>query len=485
MNALNATHDPALRSWVESANSAGTDFPIQNLPFAVFRRRGAEGAGNEGTAGGGGQGSGGHRGGSGGEGGEGFRGGNSGERFRGGVAIGDQVLDLGSPELQALSSGGVAAKASDVVAAAIVACGEPTLNSYMALGPAAWSALRAFLSEVLRADSPHATRLRTALVPQKDAEFTVPARIGDYTDFYASIHHATSVGRLFRPDNPLLPNYKWVPIGYHGRASSIRVSGQEFARPVGQIMPKGAPLPFVAPTRSLDYELEVGIFIGTGNALGSRVPLAGAEDHVFGLCLLNDWSARDIQAWEYQPLGPFLAKSFATTISPWIVTLEALAPFRAPWTRPVDDPQPLPYLEGASLRAAGAIDIRLEVWLETERMRAAGLAPERLSHSSFRDSYWSVGQLVAHHSVNGCNLVPGDLLGSGTQSGPTAEEAGSLLELSEGGKRPLTLRSGETRTFLADGDRVTFRGWCERPGCARVGFGEVAGVVLPADLPTF
>jgi fumarylacetoacetase len=456
MNVLNATHDPALRSWVDSANSAGADFPIQNLPFAVFRRQGAGGAG------GGGPGAGGQRGGSG------------GERFRGGVAIGDQVLDLGAPELRSLSSG--------VVTEALVACGEPALNSYMSLGPAAWSALRAFLSEVLRADSPHATRLRAALVPQKDAEYTVPTRIGDYTDFYASIHHATSVGRLFRPDNPLLPNYKWVPIGYHGRASSIRVSGQEFARPVGQIMPKGAPLPFVAPTRSLDYELEVGIFIGTGNALGSRVPLAAAEDHVFGLCLLNDWSARDIQAWEYQPLGPFLAKSFATTISPWIVTLEALAPYRAPWTRPADDPQPLPYLEGPTLRASGAIDIQLEVWLETARMRAEALAPERLSHSSFRDSYWSVGQLVAHHSVNGCNLSPGDLLGSGTQSGPTAEEAGSLLELSEGGKRPLALRSGETRTFLADGDRVTFRAWCERPGSARVGFGEVAGVVEPADL---
>jgi fumarylacetoacetase len=477
MNVLNATHDPTLRSWVESANSAGMDFPIQNLPFAVFRRRWAGGAGGGGE-------------GVGGEGvanasDSGIREAGIAEPFRGGVAIGDQILDLGSPELRALSSGGLVAKASDVVAAAMAACGEPTLNSYMALGPTVWSALRAFLSEVLRADFPHATRLRSALVPQEDAEFTVPARIGDYTDFYASIHHATSVGRLFRPDNPLLPNYKWVPIGYHGRASSIRVSGQEFARPVGQIMPKGAPQPFVAPTRSLDYELEVGIFIGSGNPLGSRVSLAVAEDHVFGLCLLNDWSARDIQAWEYQPLGPFLAKSFATTISPWIVTLEALAPFRAPWTRPADDPQPLPYLEGPTLRAEGAIDIRLEVWLETERMRAAGLAPERLSHSSFRDSYWSVGQLVAHHSVNGCNLAPGDLLGSGTQSGPTPEEAGSLLELSEGGKRPLTLRSGETRTFLADGDRVTFRGWCERPGCARVGFGEVAGVVLPADLPTF
>jgi fumarylacetoacetase len=247
-------------------------------------------------------------------------------------------------------------------------------------------------------------------------------------------------------------------------------------------MPKGAPCPIVAPTRSLDYELEVGIFIGTGNALGSRVPLEAAEDHVFGLCLLNDWSARDIQAWEYQPLGPFLAKNFATTISPWIVTLDALAPFRTPWTRPAEDPQPLSYLEGPSLRASGAVDIQLEVWLETARMRAEMLAPERLSHATFRDSYWSVAQLVAHHSINGCNLAAGDLLGSGTQSGPAPGEAGSLLELSEGGKRPLTLRSGETRTYLADGDRVTFRGWCERTGCARIGFGEVTGVVLPADL---
>jgi fumarylacetoacetase len=442
MNTLNATHDPALRSWVDSANRTDADFPIQNLPFGVFRG----GLPRSGSA----------------------------EPYRGGVAIGDQILDLGARELRNLSSG--------IVTEALVACGEPTLNSFMGLGRESWSALRGFLSEVLRADSPHATRLRTALVPQKDAQYALPARVGDYTDFYTSINHATAVGRLFRPDNPLLPNYKWIPIGYHGRASSIRVSGQEFPRPVGQIMPKGAPGPLVAPTRSLDYELEVGIFIGTGNALGSRVPLEAAEDHVFGLCLLNDWSARDIQAWEYQPLGPFLAKNFATTISPWIVTLDALAPFRTPWTRPAADPQPLSYLEGPSLRASGAIDIRLEVWLETARMRAGMLAPERLSQATFRDSYWSVAQLVAHHSVNGCNLAAGDLLGSGTQSGPAAGEAGSLVELSEGGKRPLTLRSGETRTFLADGDRVTFRGWCERAGCARIGFGEVTGVVLPADL---
>ena len=436
MYAINATHDPSLKSWVGSANRADTDFPLQNLPFGIFRRSGRE------------------------------------EPWRGGVAIGDQVLDLGAVELRGLASG--------VAAKALAACGEPTLNSYIRLGREAWSALRAFLSQVLRADSPHGVQLRSALVPQREAEYALPVRIGDYTDFYASIHHATAVGRLFRPENPLLPNYKWVPIGYHGRASSIRVSGQRIQRPVGQLMPKGAPCPSVGPTRSLDYELEVGIFIGAGNELGSRVPLAAAEEHVFGLCLLNDWSARDIQAWEYQPLGPFLAKNFATTLSPWIVTLEALAPFRAPWTRPADDPQPLPYLDGAELRSAGAIDLQLEVWLETERMRAQGEPPERLSHSSLRDCYWSVSQLVAHHTVNGCNLEPGDLLGSGTQSGPGPGEAGSLLELSAGGKQPITLRSGETRTFLADGDRVIFRGRCERAGFVRIGFGEVAGLVLPA-----
>lgn len=435
---LNATHDPRLESWLESANRADTDFPIQNLPFGVFRRRGAA------------------------------------ERFRGGVALGDHVIDLGSGELRALAPAGA-------VTAAIAACGESTLNTFFALGRASWSALRAFLSDVFRAGSPHAARLRAALVPQSEVEYAVPVSIGDYTDFYASIYHATAVGRLFRPDNPLLPNYKWVPIGYHGRSSSVRVSAQEFRRPLGQIMPKGEATPRVAPARSLDYELEVGIFIGTGNALGERIALEQAEEHVFGVGLLNDWSARDIQAWEYQPLGPFLAKNFATTISPWIVTLEALAPFRAPWGRPADDPQPLPYLEGAEVRAAGGLDLRLEACLETPRMRAEGQAPERLSQSSFRHSYWTIAQLVAHHTVNGCNLRPGDLLGSGTQSGPTPQEAGSLLELTEGGKRPLTLCSGETRTYLQDGDRVIFRGWCERDGFVRIGLGEVSGVVLPAD----
>ena len=440
MIAVNATHDPALRSWVGSANRADCDFPIQNLPFGVFRRAASE------------------------------------EAWRGGVAIGDQVLDLGAVALRELSSG--------VVTKALAACaGESTLNSFMAMGREAWSALRGFLSEVLRAGSPHTQTLRAALVPQDEVEFALPARIGDYTDFYASIHHATAVGRLFRPDNPLLPNYKWVPIGYHGRASSIRVSGQRFTRPMGQIMSPGASSPEVSATRRLDYELEVGVFIGAGNALGARVHVDRVADHVFGLCLLNDWSARDIQAWEYQPLGPFLAKNFATTISPWIVTFEALAPFQTQWLRPREDPQPLSYLESAAVRAAGAIDVQLEVWLETQRMRATGAPAERLSHATFRDSYWTVAQLVAHHTVNGCNLEAGDLFGSGTQSGPTPAEAGSLLELSQGGKSPITLRSGETRTFLEDGDRVIFRGWCERDGFRRIGFGEVAGLVLPADLP--
>jgi len=432
---LNATHDPGLKSWVESANRAGADFPIQNLPFAVFRRAGGS------------------------------------ADFRGGVAIGDQILDLAALHELRLLSG----SAAD----ALAACAQPTLNSFMALGYDAWSTLRGALSGLLSANGESA---RGALVAQAAAEFAVPARIGDYTDFYASVYHATTVGALFRPDNPLLPNYKWVPIGYHGRASSIRVSGQQFHRPSGQIKPSGAEDPQLMPTRRLDYELEVGIFIGTGNTLGTAVAIGAAERSVFGLCLLNDWSARDVQAWEYQPLGPFLAKNFATTISPWIVTLEALAPYRTAWTRPAQDPQPLPYLDSAQLRQSGAIDMQLEAYIETAQMRASGNAPYRLSRSNFRHSYWSVAQLVAHHTVNGCNLEAGDLLGSGTQSGPAADEAGSLLELTMNGKQPLTLASGETRTFLADGDRLTLRGWCEKQGLPRVGFGEVAGTVLPAAI---
>ena len=433
---LDATHDPKLRSWVGSANLPGCDFPIQNLPLAVFRRAGG------------------------------------GENFRCGVAIGDCVLDLGALDMLTPFSG--------LGAEALAACGEPSLNRLMTLGREAWIALRHGLSQCLREGSPLAAELQNALIPQSGAEFTLPARIGNYTDFYASIHHATAVGRLFRPDQPLLPNYKWVPIAYHGRASSLGVSGQDVRRPHGQIMPRGAERPQVAPSGRLDFELEVGILIGTGNGLGHPIPIAEAEEHVFGLCLLNDWSARDVQAWEYQPLGPFLAKSFATTISPWVVTLEALAPYRLPWSRPAEDPQPLPYLDCAQLRAGGSIDLHLEVALETASMRAAHTAPQRLARTNFRHSYWSVAQMVAHHTVNGCNLEPGDLLGSGTQSGPAPEEAGSLLELTQGGKRPLQLQSSETRTFLEDGDRLILRGWCERPGCARVGFGEASGTVHAA-----
>jgi fumarylacetoacetase len=433
---VNPTHDPSLRSWVATANAAGCDFPIQNLPFAAFRRAG------------------------------------SAESFRGGVAIGADVLDLAALEALRLVKGDAAE--------ALHACSAPTLNAFMSLGHEASGALRAALSRLLRAGAAEEGAVRAALIPQAAVEYRLAAEVGDYTDFYASIHHATAVGKLFRRDNPLLPNFKWLPIGYHGRASSLCVSGFEFARPTGQILPPGASVPQLAPTRRLDYELEVGIFIGSGNPLGTAIPVSRAEEHVFGLCLLNDWSARDVQAWEYQPLGPFLGKSFATTVSPWVVTLEALEPFRVPWTRPSGEPQPLAYLDDAALRGRGAIDMQLEVWLTTARMRAQGRAAERLSHSNFSDAYWTPAQMVAHHSVNGCNLRPGDLFGSGTQSGPAPTEAGSLLELSAGGKQPLTLASGETRAFLEDGDTVTLRGWCERAGAVRIGFGEATGTVLPA-----
>ena len=421
---------------MSSANDPRGDFPIQNLPLAVCRRAG------------------------------------SGEAFRGGVAIGDQVLDLGA--LQA------ARPFAGLAAQALAAAARSTLNELMGQGAAPRAALRTALSEALRTGSAQEARLRALLIPQSAVEYALPAEVGDYTDFYASIHHATAVGRLFRPDNPLLPNYKWVPIAYHGRASSLRVSGYDVARPMGQVLPAGGAQPELAPTRRLDYELEVGIYIGRGNELGRPVPLAEAEEHVFGLCLLNDWSARDVQSWEYQPLGPFLAKNFATSVSPWIVTLEALAPYRAPWTRPSAEPPPLAYLDDVQVRRAGAFDLELEVWLDTARMRSSGLPPQRLSHANFRDSWWTVSQMLTHHTVNGCNLRPGDLLGSGTQSGPKPEEAGSLLELSAAGKRAIALAGGESRTFLEDGDRVTFRAWCERAGFARIGFGALTGTVLPA-----
>ena len=437
---LNETHDVALRSWVASANLAGTDFPIQNLPYGVFRRKGG------------------------------------GEVFRVGVAIGNQILDLRA----AFESGAFGGFGEVVHKAIVAATAGSNLNPLMELDAAAWSALRMALSTLLREGSVHRSQLESALVPQADAEHALPAQIGDYTDFYTSIHHATAVGKLFRPDNPLLPNYKWVPIGYHGRSSSIAVSGQQFRRPVGQTKPPTSDAPVLGPCKRLDYEMEVGVFMGQGNAIGDAIAIGQAESHVFGLCLLNDWSARDVQAWEYQPLGPFLAKNFASTISPWIVTIEALAPYRAAWTRAAADPQPMAYLDCADLRDSGAFDVQLEVLLQTSAMRAAGTAPQRLSLGNFRDAYWTVSQLVAHHTVGGCNLRAGDLLGSGTLSGPAPESAGSLLELTAGGKQSIGLSNGETRIFIEDGDTVVMRGWAERDGLPRIGFGEVAGTVLPA-----
>lgn len=436
MFVVNKTHDPALTSWVESANAGDTDFPVQNLPFAVFRRAGSN------------------------------------EAFRGGVAIGDQVVDLAALANADIFTGDAKA--------ALVECSKPKLNDFMAMAPSYWSALRLALSDALASGSASQGAVAECLVAQADVEYDLPCVIGDYTDFYTSIHHATSVGSLFRPDNPLLPNYKWVPIGYHGRSSSIEVSGQQFHRPKGQTKAPDATAPSFGPCKRLDYELEVGIYIGGGNKLGDSIKLDDADAHVFGLCLFNDWSARDIQAWEYQPLGPFLAKNFASTVSPWIVTNEALAPFRAAWSRDAADPQPLDYLTSARNSEQGAYDMELEVLVESEKMRADGTAPVKLSQSNFLHSYWTVNQMVAHHTVNGCNFKPGDFLGSGTQSGPEHEEAGSLLELSKGGKQTIDLGNGETRTFLEDGDNVIMRGYCTKDGAKRIGFGEVTSLVLPA-----
>ena len=413
------------RSWVESANDPEGDFPLENLPFGKFT---------------------------------------DGEKRQGiGLAIGDRVLwvrgchdaglfgDLRSPIffLNRLSE------------------------------PFRARELRRRAAELL-SDREHRLKAEPFLIPQSDVAMEAPYRIGDYTDFYASIHHATNVGRLFRPDNPLLPNYKWVPIGYHGRASSIVISGNEVKRPSGQTKAADAAGPTFGLSRMLDYELEVGFFVGEGNALGEPVPMEYAEEHIFGLCLVNDWSARDIQSWEYQPLGPFLGKSFATTISPWVVTLDALAPFRVPAApRPEGDPVPLPYLTDQRDRLRGAFDIQLEVSLLTARMRAAGEKPARVSLGNLRDLYWTPAQMLAHHTSNGCNLRPGDLLATGTVSGPTPESVGSLLERTKRGAEPLVLPNGEQRKFLEDGDEVILRGWCEREGHARIGFGECRGMVTP------
>jgi len=434
---LDATHDPAARSWLDAAHAPGCDFPLQNLPHAVFRRAGSN------------------------------------EAFRGGVAIGDQVIDL-----QALLQAGVF---EGLATTAAGAAAQSTLNDFFAQGPAAWKALRHALFALLKEGTPADTaRVRRALVPMAEVAYTVPARIGDYTDFYTSIDHALNISRLMNPQGDVTPNFRWIPTAYHGRVSTIGVSGQQFRRPMGQTLAPGASAPAFHACARLDYELELGIWIGQGNAAGEPIALAQAEQHIFGICLLNDWSARDIQFWEMAPLGPFLAKNFATTISPWIVTMEALAPYRTPWTRAAGEPQPLPYLESEANRASGALDIRLEVWLESERARAAGRGPSRLSSTSFRHQYWTPAQMVTHHTVGGCSLMPGDLLGSGTISGPGPGEAGAIIELTRAGQSPVALADGEERGFLQDGDAVLLRGWCEKPGAARIGFGESRGTVLPA-----
>jgi len=435
MPALDRTHDPATHSWVDSARRAGTAFPLQNLPLGVFQR------------------------------------GHNAPRI--GVAIGDLIVDL--PRVLAVGAlPGVEPAIRDAAQAI-------TLNHLMALGRPAAAQLRAALHALLREDSTLPRPPEECLVPAAEAELLLPAAIGDYTDFYASIHHATNVGSMFRPDEPLLPNYKWVPIGYHGRASSIVPSGTPVRRPRGQLKEDAAGAPAFRATRALDYECEVGAWVGQGNRHGDSIPIGEAERHLFGLCLLNDWSARDVQRWEYQPLGPFLSKSFATSISPWVVTLDALEPFRVPrQARAAGDPDPLPYLDGPADRERGGFALTLEVDLASERMRREGVAPQRLSRAEFAALYWTMAQLLTHHTSNGCNLRTGDLLGSGTVSGPARENRGCLLELTSRGSEPVSLPTGEQRRFLEDGDEVTLRGTCAAEGFVPIGLGECRGVILPA-----
>ncbi len=425
------------RSWVESANGDG-GFPLQNLPFCAFQVRGG------------------------------------GQRL--GVGIGDSILDL-ARLAQSEAMSGVPVDVRE-------ACMESTLNRLMACGGGKTRKLRGALMRMLGEDAPASTvdRLKPLLQPMDAADFCVPVAVGDYTDFYASIHHATNVGKLFRPDQPLLPNYKFVPIGYHGRASSIVISGSAVKRPNGQSKAASADVPTFGPSRQMDYELELGAYIGTGNSLGCPIDVDEAEQHIFGVSLVNDWSARDIQAWEYQPLGPFLGKSFSTSVSPWVVTMDALAPYRVPLTaRAEGDPSPLPYLTPRS-RGQQGIDVQLEVYLTTQKMRDASMNLVRLSGVSAKELYWSFAQMVAHHASNGCNLRTGDLLASGTISGPLPGSQGSLLEITRRGAEPLKLPSGEERSFLEDGDEVTFRGFCEREGLPRISLGQCQGMIIPASL---
>lgn len=435
---MNETHDPSLTSWIESANSPDTDFPIQNLPFGVFSRRGES------------------------------------ER-RVGVAIGDKIVDIG----ESLSANLWSGEARDVARW----CDRPTLNELMQAPKDSLSRFRARLSELLAGTPGDEGAINPlppgALVQMSDARMHPPAEIGDYTDFYASIYHATNVGKLFRPDSPLLPNYKYVPIGYHGRASSIVVSGSDVTRPDGQSLAQGATTPVFGPSQMLDYEAEIGFFVGKGNQLGKPVGIEEAEEHLFGVCLVNDWSARDIQSWEYQPLGPFLSKNFATSISPWVVTWEALEPYRVPaFFRPPGDPAPLPYLLSERDRSEGGIDLIIEVYIRSMMMREGHLRPSRLSAASLADMYWTPAQMLTHHASNGCNLRPGDLFASGTVSGPEAGSQGCMLELTRRGTEPIVLPTGEERKFLHDGDEIIMRGHLQREGAARIGLGECAGLIV-------
>lgn len=434
---VNETHNPKLRSWVESANTPGTDFPIQNLPLGVCRKRTDR------------------------------------EPPKVYTAIGDFVLDISACANEGLLAGAMRAAET---------CSVGSLNRLMALGTEHASALRRELQKVLRADDDARIRkiAEKHLLRIEDAELFVPAEIGDYSDFYANIFHAKNVGSMFRPSDPLPANYRYLPIGYHGRVSSIVVSGTPVRRPCGQTRQNPDQPVLVGPSRQLDYEMEVGIFVGQGNRLGEPVAIQRAEDHIFGLCLVNDWSARDVQAWESQPLGPFLAKSFTTTVSPWVVTLEALAPFRVPsFGRDAGDPQPLPYLFSEEDRQHGGIDLTVEVYLRSALMRQQGCGPALLSRGNFRDMYWTIAQMLTHQTSNGCNLRTGDLLASGTVSGRTRENRGCLLELTWRGTEPIHLPSGELRRFLEDGDEVIFRARCERSGTFRIGFGECRGIVEP------
>ncbi|MFN0085218.1 MAG: fumarylacetoacetase [Blastocatellia bacterium] len=433
---IDETHDPSLESWVESANDPATDFPIQNLPLGLFLLKEED------------------------------------ELPSAGIAIGDQVLDLA-----AIAEAIWEDEFFDEIADA---CTYESLLMAMLLDSGQSSELRRRVSRLLRADNEEEERYIAEgfVIPRSEVEMLLPTLIGDFTDFYASIHHATNIGRMFRPDQPLLPNYKWIPIGYHGRASSIVPSGTPIRRPEGQTMAENAAAPTFGPSRVLDYELEVGAFIRGGNERDAPIGIAEAEEGLFGLVLVNDWSARDIQRWEYQPLGPFLSKSFATTISPWIVTMEALAPFRLhALPREPGDPEPLAYLDSAENRARGGFDIRLEALLRSARMREQGLPPHRLCASNTRDLYWTFAQMLTHHTSNGCNLQPGDLIASGTVSGPTSDSLGSMIELTQRGAEPVALPTGELRRFLEDGDEVILRGSCEREGFRRIGFGECWGIV--------